>query len=669
MRTYRNAAGRPPAGAPAAPLPVTGERRGPPGREFRTFPVVRSEVDVENRTVPLAFSSEAAVERWWGVEILGHASGEADLSWLESGRAALLMDHNPTDQVGVVADVTLGTDRTGRAVVRFGRSARAEEIFQDIQDGIRTNVSVGYDLLEIRLESEKDGIPTYRATRWRPFEISIVAIPADISVGVGRSDGDAPPPIIVNMRSKMDEEDENKNKGADGTENCGDNDGDEGRSKPNGGKQRSQPAAPRSQPTPADVRASERSRSTEIFTIGQRFNMPGDVVQTAITEGTTVDAFRAQVLERQAGGSRPLQTPATELGMSHRDLQDYSLLRAVRAAVRHDWSGAGLELEASRAIEQRLKREARGFFVPYDVLTQRRELSAGTPSAGGNLVATQLQAGSFIDLLRNRMMVTQLGAQLLSGLIGNVDISKLTGGATAYWLGESDPVTESDQTFGKITLSPKTVAAKTQLTRRLMLQSTPDVEMLIRNDLIQALGLAIDLAAISGTGSANQPRGILNTSGIGLVVLGTDGAPPTFGTMIDLETEVSADNADIGNLAYLTNAKVRGKLKQAKKDPGSGEFVWTQTAGQTGMGEVNGYKSGTTNQVASNLTKGSGTGLSAAIFGNWADLIIGEWGVLDIQVDPYTSGDDGGTILRAFQDVDIGVRHPESFAAAKDIVA
>jgi HK97 family phage major capsid protein len=327
--------------------------------------------------------------------------------------------------------------------------------------------------------------------------------------------------------------------------------------------------------------------------------------------------------------------------------------------VTRDWSDAGLELEASRAVADKVGKKAQGIYLPMDVMA--RDLTAGTNSAGGYTVGTDMMGGSFIDLLRNRMMVMQMGARLMTGLNGNVAIPRQSGGATAYWVAENGAITESGQTFDQVTMSPKTIGALTDISRRLLLQSSVDVEALVRDDLASTIALALDLAAINGSGSSNQPTGILNTSGIGDVAGGTNGLAPTFAHMVELETDVATANADIGALGYLTNAKVRGKLKQTEKASSTGQFVWD------GNG-VNGYNAMVSNQVPSTLDKGTSTGVcSAIIFGNWNDLIIGQWGAgIDVMVDPYTGGAAGTVRVRAMQDVDIAVRHAASFSAMQD---
>ena len=393
-------------------------------------------------------------------------------------------------------------------------------------------------------------------------------------------------------------------------------------------------------------------------------------------------------------GTRPSPNDPThrQLGMSQSDLRSYSLVRAIDAMADHlngnrnSLDRAGLEMEASRAMAKRLGRDPQGFFVPTDWLNrslndlqasggnqqelilralqrllERRDLLSGTPTAGGNTVATDLLSDNFIELLRNRMVLRAAGATMLGDLSGNGAIPRQSGGATSYWVAENDAPTESQQTVDQVTLTPKTVGAFTDYSRRLLRQSSIDVEAFVRGDLSAVGALAIDRAGFHGLGSSNQPTGIALTSGSGSVAGGPNGLAPTWGHMVSVETEVAIDNADLGRLAYITNAKVRGKLKQTPRVSGQDRMIWNDD------NTLNGYATFTTNQVRSDLDKGTSTGVcSAAFFGNWADLLIGMWGGLDILVDPYTGSTAGTVRVVALQDVDVAVRHPESFAAMLD---
>lgn len=605
----------------------------------RSFQVERAAINIEARTIELAFASETPYERFWGIEVLDLSPQSVRLGRLMSG-GPLLMDHDSKDHVGVIESVQIGADRVGRAVVRFGKSARAEEIFQDVQDGIRRNVSVGYVIHKAVLQSTENDTETYRVSDWEPFEVSMVSVPADTSVGVGRSYEsseqnpvitipDAKPVIQIQERIMPEQ-------------NAIDT------------------AAIEQRATSAAL-SGEQKRVSEIIAIGEQFAKFGadKLASEALRSGMPVDAFRAKVLEKVS--TQPLQT--SDIGMSEKEVKQFSFLRALNALSnpgdRKAQEAAGFEREASDAFAGKFGRSATGFFVPVEV--QQRGLNVTTSTAGGNTVSTNLLASSFIDILRNKMALTGLGAQFLTGLVGNIAIPRATGGATAYWVAESGAPTTSSQAFDQVGMSPKTVGAFTDISRKLLLQSSIDVEGFVRNDLATVLALAIDLAGINGTGASNQPTGILNTSGIGSVAGGTNGLAPTWQNMIDLETLIAVANADSSTMSYLTNAKVRGKLKSTQKVATYGDdFIWED-------GMINGYNAGVTNQVPSNLTKGTSNAIcSAVIFGNFADLIIGQWGALDLTVDPYTGSSTGTVRVVALQDVDIAVRHAESFAAMKD---
>ncbi|MBT9134424.1 MAG: hypothetical protein DDT38_01158 [Firmicutes bacterium] len=391
-------------------------------------------------------------------------------------------------------------------------------------------------------------------------------------------------------------------------------------------------------------------------------------LDTAVVEATrcqnNLEAAQVRTQFRLISGEAAKPTDPTVLGMSAKEVRSYSLLRAIRAAASGDWSQAGFEREASDEVAKRLNRSPRGFFVPTDAMAEKRDMVKGTSIHGGFLVETGVHSASFIDMLRNRMVVRRAGATVLSGLVGDVTIPRQTGGATAFWVAESGAPAETRQSVDQVALSPKTVGAWTDISRKLMLQSSIDAETFVRNDLATTVAIAIDFAALHGTGAANEPRGVASTAGIGVVVGGANGAVPTWAHVVGLETAVSIANADVGNLSYITNARVRGRMKQTQKLATTDSvMLWDANASP-----LNGYPVHVTQQVLSNLVRGSGTGLSAIFFGNWADLIIGYWGTLDILVDPYTGGTAGTVRAIVLQDVDVAIRRPASFSAMLDAI-
>lgn len=390
-----------------------------------------------------------------------------------------------------------------------------------------------------------------------------------------------------------------------------------------------------------------------------------DSIQGKIDRERDLQRRESDMLQPDRRGVRPAPMADPNIGMSPQDIRQYSLVRAINGMVTGDWRNARLEMEASEAVAKRTGLTPQGLFVPYDWMVgsqEQRDLVKGTSTAGGHTVATNLLAQNFIDLLRNRMVLQQAGITVLSGLVGDIAIPRQTGGATAYWVAESGAPTESQQAFDQVTMSPKTLGAFTDMSRKLLKQSSLDVEAFVRQDLAAVTGLEIDRAGLHGSGSSNQPTGVAATSGIGSVAGGTNGLAPTRTHLVNLETEVAQDNADVGNLAYITNTKVRGKLKLTEVASNTGIWTW-----QDGPTPLNGYRALVSNQVSSALTKGSSSGVCSAIFfGNWRDLLMGMWGGLDLMVDPYTASTTGTVRVIVLQDVDIAVRHPESFAAMLD---
>jgi len=588
----------------------------------RGFAFDRDAVNVEERTVELAFSSEEPVERWFGNEILDHSRNSVDLGRLESG-GAVLVDHNHSDHIGVVENASIDDDRRGRARVRFGNGTRASEIFQDVVDGIRHNVSVGYRINTMTLEdtNRESGIETYRATSWSPFEISFVSIPADSGVGVGRND------VVDEKRSITIEnlyEEEKMTEEVKPTPVVVDAD------------------AERTQ-----IRKTEVKRISEIEALGEKFDAK-DVAREFVQSGKSADDFRVSLLAKIGDAKPVVESP--EIGLTETEVRQFSFVRAINALAnpndKRAQEAAAFEFEASRTAGERYGKDPQGIMIPADVLHGKRDLSAGVAADGGNLVATELLADSFIEKLDNAMVARRAGATVMRDLQGNIAIPRQTGGASSYWIAENGDVTESSATFDQVLMSPRTVGAFSQISRKLLLQSSIDVENFVRNDLALRLALAIDNKAFEGDGTANTPTGVANVTGVGSVAFAGGVGACTFGEAVDMESEVSQDNALLGNLSYITNAAQLGYLKQTRKDAGSGLFLIEN-------GQLNGYPVLVSNQI---------TTAGQMMFGNWADLMIGYWSGVDINVDNSTLATSGALRIVALQDVDVAVRHPESFA-------
>lgn len=635
------------------------DRRAVSGR-VRSF-------DEGDRTAELAFSSEEPVSRWFGNEILSHEAGAVDMTRLEGG-AALLLNHDPNQQIGVIESARVDGDRRGRAVVRFSRSAKAQEVFQDVVDGIRRHVSVGYTVGDLSVTERSDGPDDVTLTRWQPHEISIVSIPADPTVGIGRSaeetpsdpvsapvdtPPDNPKPIVGEIRNMNEQVIRAPN-------------GDLVRAMVDADGAIAEvlevlEAAGSSERAAAD---SERNRSRIILEMGKAYGAETEA-QTAARDGTSVADFQRAMLDllNSRRGSTVIEEGASSsIGLTDREASEFSFMRAIRALSdpldKRLRESAAFEFEASRAAADAAGRESQGIMVPPDVM--RRALNTSTTGAaagdtGGNVVATDLQAQSFIEMLRNRAVAMRM-SRILSGLVGNMDIPKQSETTTGYWIGEDDDAGESSIELGQLSMSPKTVAGLHEVTRRMLMQSSIDVESLIRSDLATTLALEIDRAVFYGSGTSNVPLGIVNTSGLPIVdfggaASGGGSAMPTYQEFVEMETVIATANADVSGMAYVMGAGMRGYAKSTQKFPGTdGATIW-----ESG-GSVNGYRAEITNQILP----------GDVFFGNFADLIIGMWGGLDLTVDPYTHSKKGRVRIVMMQDVDFLVRRAQSFCLGRD---
>jgi len=629
-------------------------------RSFEIFDVKTSEkaegVEADDNKISFSFSSEKPVARWFGKEILSHASGCANLERLNSS-ASLLFNHDWDRFIGRVVKSWIGEDKRGHVEIEFATNADAQEKKKDILGGFLRNVSFGYVVDDLVLSKTNDdgSEREYTATSWEPYEVSFVTVPADFSVGIGRDSRDQ---VEDEVAEKIDQlvvrADEVFNKNKEIEINI---------------------LSKGVQVEEKDLVKLERERVKAINHYGDKFKDIGgqELARQLIESGATLDAAKDAFMEKIGYRQVPVHSNVGELDLSKTEKKKYSLIKAITASLDKNWDKAGFELECSRELAKRHGKETQGFFMPMNLPMgggeERATYAVGAAGTGGNLVETSLLDQSFIEILRAKALVLQMGAFSLSGLIGNVAIPRRATSAAVAWVTEGNAPAQAEGTFDLLQLSPKTVAGFSKITRQMLLQGTPDVEMLARLDLAEQMALAIDLGAITGTGTSGQPLGILNTSGIGSVVGGTNGANILIDHIIDLETAVADANADAGRLAYLANAKTVGSLKKLKGTDGT--YLWGGREAGMGMGTpgmINGYPVGRTNQLPKNLTKGTASGVcSAVIFGNWSDLIIGSWGALDIVANPFGTGFAAGTVdLRAMQSVDVGLRQKASFAAMSD---
>lgn len=636
--------------APATAL-APGLLRGK--RLLREATFERAAMNESDRTVPLSFSSEMPVERWFGMEILSHAKGAVNLDRLSSGRANLLVNHQPSDWAGVIESAAI-EDKTGRAVVRFSKSDRGTEIMQDVKDGILGSVSVAYSMDEVKLTKQSKGGPDeYTVTRWTPFEVSLVTVPADPTVGVGRG----PWPESDEWKEAIEAAGRAAYKG-------------------------SQPAD--SATTKKELRMSKKPQDDAAADPGAADNRADDIEIIDDNEAITREQQRAQAIRSMADSmqisdrrtvqgwvmsGKPLEDIANEMvkvrserskqaaldvggiGLSDSEARRFSFVRAVNAVFTRDWSKAGFEAEVSKATAQRMGKmlNEHTFAVPPEVqyLTMhKRTLIAGTAAQGGDLVATDLI--SFIDILRVRSVALRAGVMTMGGLVGQVAIPRKTTAGSVGFIAEAGTATASELVLGQLTLTPKTLAGYQEFSKQLLMQSTPDVETLVRQDLADGIAVKIDNAVIWGTG-ANNPTGIRYTSGIG-TANPTAGTAVVYADALRFQSTVAAANALAEGFTYLSTPAVAALLMGKPRFATTGDTpIWE---GNMLDGMIAGMRALSSNQVGSGCT----------LAGDFAQTVLAQWAGLEVEVNPYANFQAGIVGVKATMYADVGVRQAGAYA-------
>lgn len=613
------------------------------------FTATRAADDAKRVTLSFPASSEAPVERWFGTEVLSHEAKAIRMDRLQAGAAPLLFNHDWSDPVGMINGARVKDGRLYVDATMFS-TARAQEVATMVEQGLR-NVSIGYEIEELTEDTKRN---VFTATRWAPLEVSVVTIPADPGVGIGRGQDESQLKPVRMVRAVT------------------------------------HPAAPAAftgEPIMAETQNAagnaavdpkivitedhsqrqtplqmEQSRKTGIRNLCAANKLDERYAAHWIETGADFERVSNELVQllEERGKNNP--QAVTKLDMSATETRKYSLMRAIRAATSKDWSKAGLELEANREITKRMNRLPKSdtsFFVPLDVMMrdrlpthQTRDWTVAGVNGSNYLVGTDNMAGSFIDLLRNTSVGLKMGARRMSGLQGNVTIPKMTAGTTAYWLAdESTQITEANPTLGQVSLTPKNVAALTELSHLLMQQSSPDAEQLIMDSIARDIGLAVDVGIIRGTGNSGQPLGIVGTGNIGSFTGGSLAATGILNGIAD----VVAANAQNASCGFVTTPAVAGLLMDRPELTTTGTTpLWT---GRMEEGRMKGYPAMSSGQMAT----------ATMLFGAWDTVILAEWGVLELMVNPFSDFTRGLTAVRGWYTCDVALRYPGAFTYASSI--
>lgn len=622
-------------------------------------------------TYTFKLSSTEPVEVWRNeFEILDHSKKSVRMDFLASGNAPLLWMHSRDNQLGVIESAKIKGDNI-EVTVRFGDSDFAKEKKRDVDSGILKNVSVGFRIHSWKSESEDDEVETYRVDDWEPFEASFVTIPADKSVGMGRS---------ASYRELLSGSDTSERKKPE-------------QSRQEKTKAMSEVKDPPKQPevdldqvrakAGADAAVEERKRATGIREIASKTNIPGvdlaDTVERALAEGTSLDEFRASVMDKISEAAPKLNQ--ADIGASRKEQKRYSIQNVMDGLRTGDMEKhAGYELEVSEELLSRMGKESDAIAIPHDVILRgwipqnpqalavmarnygisERDLNSITLSGSGqddsasNLVETELLDEMFVYSLRENSTLLSDGVTILSGLVGNVDIPVELLNPAFSWVAEDAEPTEGDYTLGKASLSYKTLGAQVPFTRQASKQTTPNLEGLLARSMRIGASNGLTSALFAGTGSSGQPTGIINTAGVGSV----DHDDATTRDVL-IDHEIALGNANvIGEACTYMNTTLAGAFAKTKVDAGSGVFVgrYRREAGrrvlETEIGDVK----------VDNLVPAS-----TIIHGVPSSLVAGMWGTLEIGIDTSTKATTGGKVIRVFLDADCTVPQAANWVVGTNV--
>lgn len=613
-------------------------------------------VDEKQRSVEAILNTENAVqvldwERWEVIDEILLADGMR----FHGDQVVMLDSHRRSgteNVIGSIRDIrTEGSQNIGRLVFASD-DERAERVWNLVRQGHLTDVSVGYRVDEaidlkpgtsIKIgarDFKNDGKSVMRISqKWTLREASPVPIGANEEAKVREA-------IEANKITKVEPETKREIDMPEPKEIVGE-------------ALEIKVDTTKIEAAAADKAGKERAAEVnEIFTLAGQWDMNKEAAE-AIREGKSLDQFRAMILDKKTAGKAAVDTQRSDIGLTPKETEKYNLGRAIRSIITGRPQDAPFEREVTEATAKTQGRKFDGntILVPNEVMHRINHIDpqqaalwgqrAMTIASGGTgLVGTEHLSGSFIDMLRNRIALTKLGARVISGLSGNISIPKQTGASTFEWVTEGGSVTGGDPAFGSVTGSPKTGRGKVSFSRELLLQGLPSVDGLVLDDLAMVTALGFDLGGISGDGTSGAPTGILETSGIGDVI----GTTFDWEKLVEFETDVRAANGDVGSMAYLTNATVNGLLKTREKSSGYPVFL-----AENGM--ANGYPVEVSNQVPANTM----------IFGVFSQALLALWGVLAIEVDIYTAADAGNVVIRSFQSGDWLIRQAAAFSASDEI--
>ncbi|MBC8662057.1 phage major capsid protein [Vibrio parahaemolyticus] len=593
-------------------------------KRARSVTLERNAINEEARTVRVAFSSNAEVDRGGFIEILSHERGAMDTHRLEDG-AAVLVDHEWTDQVGVVESIEIDSIKgVGRALLRFGKSQRANEIFRDVVEGIRKHISFGYIVHE---EQKLEGRRGVLVTKYEPYEISLVSVPADVTVGVGRA----------NTEFKESQEMDNN-----------------------------------------ELLQAERERIAKIRKLGEKFSFI-EQAERAIEDGTSVQDFVFLIGEQSPNvgatdSTQPTGSIAAQAGITERDLSKYSVAKVLRAIESKNWEDAGFELDVSNAIQGQkskigMRTDERNFTLPHEALQRGLVKRAQTTVNSTEITPTDYRPDLFQDFLREKSLVGQLGARILTKLSGSkaVEIPSQISDPNPKWIGEGMDSPEDQLTFKTTTVSPDTLSVSIPVTRQLRNQSDPQIDALVGRSILHAMAAGLDIATFFSSRGAKDsgvdggewnPDGIFSSNRtIGShTITDTKNGFLTWSEIVQMEAALNESLYESSSIRMLTSRVIRANMKEVVKVANAPDLGFILDSGD----KVNNHP-----LIAHNMFADT----KQTLLGDFTQAVWGLWTSIDLRMDTSTFASSDGLVIRAFQDAGFNLINNDAFIATPKIAA
>ena len=677
------------------------------GKKFqRYYTMERAEPIEENddRTVPVVFSSDEMVEMWYGKEKLLHGDENVDLSYFNAKMSPFLIDHrySSDSQIGVIEDARVD-GKKGYATIRFGTAAKAEEYYRDILGGIRSCLSVGYEVNTWEVDEADKKDPMYTATMWTPREISVVTFPADDTVGVIRGER---ADFMFELQPDKEEDDdmlsrkelaepreerqqqeqttppesEAKKQRTEGGKEEGAEGGESEGGEQEGGQR-------------AKVKEEYASEATQIYKLTRDLKLPDERAYRAVDKKQTFADFAAEVAREKtnarvdAEGNVIVEEEARFEGtdVDPKDVQQFRITNLLADAILETDKYGGFEREI--CLEEAGRRESagmqvQGFAIPGSItgqatryhqqralarilshrdLNKRTTLTAGTDATAGHLIDSELRPENLIEWLYGEFAVSRAATWLMNAK-GNIAIPKQDGRTVASWGAETAAATESNPTFQLLELSPKELKVITPFTKTFAIQTSVDAENLVRRDIMRGLGESLDSALIYGTGADGQIAGVetidrIDTSPNAGRILYSKADGIVYSDVLNAVEKIGVANAAGPNMEWIASWAFWKQAKGTAMLTNGSIPIWYENM-------MCDFMATATSQIQQG-TRGTDANVDEAYLANWMYLLVAMWGGMDIVVDPYTLADRGMVRVVGFYRVDSDFAHDEAFVKLK----